>query len=86
MSTLGVHFSSSIYCAILGLIESFDIPAPHSKSEHVIQGKPKDSNAFQFSITANVGLVRFHAHLVDEANSSLLLISTVGELDIQYVL
>ncbi|OVA10906.1 Vacuolar protein sorting-associated protein 13 domain [Macleaya cordata] len=82
--TLSVHFSSSIYGAVIDLIESLDIP--QSKSELVIQGRPKGSNAFQFSITANVELVSFHANHVGDADNSLLLICALGELDFQYAL
>ncbi|XP_026401188.1 uncharacterized protein LOC113297020 isoform X1 [Papaver somniferum] len=81
VSTLGVHFSPSIYGAAVGLIKSFDILAPQSESESV-------PSAFQFSFTANVELVSLHVHTSDDDNGdgSLLLVCALGELDIQYAL
>ncbi|KAI3918818.1 hypothetical protein MKX01_042138 [Papaver californicum] len=88
VSTFSVHFSPSIYGAAVGLIESSDILAPQSESESVRQRSSKDSSAFQFSFTSDVELVSLHVHTSDDDNgdSSPLLISAFGELDIQYVL
>ncbi|XP_043712275.1 uncharacterized protein LOC122661037 [Telopea speciosissima] len=91
LPSLSVHFSPSIYGAVVECFAYLDIP--ESKSELKIHGRldlsefnmeePR-SSIFQYSVAANLNCVCFHVDLADDVENSLVLIFALGELDMQY--
>ncbi|KAJ4962382.1 hypothetical protein NE237_022321 [Protea cynaroides] len=90
--SLCVHFSPSIYGAVVGCFAYLDVP--QSKSESKIHGRrdlsefkleePRSSNFFHYSVSANFNCISFHVDLADDVENNLFVMLDLGELDMQY--
>ncbi|KAF5205729.1 putative vacuolar protein sorting-associated protein, partial [Thalictrum thalictroides] len=78
VSPLCVHFSHSIYGALMGMYSCLDIPIV--KSEAVIE-QPRTSPAFNFRVSADLKSVSFHVDIADEAEKSLVVIFALEDID-----
>ncbi|KAF5186003.1 putative Vacuolar protein sorting-associated protein, partial [Thalictrum thalictroides] len=78
VSPLCLHFSHSIYGALMGMYSCLDIPIV--KSEVVIK-QPRTLPAFNFRVSADLKSVSFHVDIPDEAEKSLVVIFALEDID-----